>query len=115
MPRVIPISWQPGWCSGYETEHCNRIARLIWTRYRSWMSVSPEIKSIQVKDCLEAFQLDRYVQTSALIKSKISKRRTRKANTGEHDWGLWLTKRLMAKRQSLTAGMLTQGKKRPRL
>lgn len=46
----------------------------------------PKIKSIQVKDCLEAFQLDRYVQTSTLIKSKISKRRTRKANTGEHDW-----------------------------
>lgn len=46
----------------------------------------PKIASIQVKDGLEAFQLDRYVDTSTLIRSKISKRKSRKPNTGEHNW-----------------------------
>lgn len=46
----------------------------------------PKIECIQVRDGVQAFQLDRYVETSSLIKTKISKRRTRKANAGEHDW-----------------------------
>ncbi|WP_254699780.1 AAA family ATPase [Trinickia violacea] len=48
--------------------------------------LAPKIESIQVKDGLQAFQLDRYVETSTLIRAKISKRRSRKANTGEHNW-----------------------------
>jgi len=48
--------------------------------------LSPKTESIQVKDGLEAFQLDRYVETSALIRTKISKRKTRKLNSGEHNW-----------------------------
>lgn len=48
--------------------------------------LEPKIKSIQVKDGLQAFQLDRYVETSTLIKSKITKRKSRKANNGEHNW-----------------------------
>lgn len=48
--------------------------------------LTPRIASIQVKDGLKAFQLDRYVQTSTLIKSKITKRKSRKANAGEHNW-----------------------------
>ncbi|MGT2430363.1 AAA family ATPase [Cupriavidus basilensis] len=48
--------------------------------------LAPKIESIQVKDSLQAFQLDRYVETSSLIKSKVSKRRSRKANAGEHNW-----------------------------
>lgn len=49
-------------------------------------SLAPKIESIQVKDGLQAFQLDRYVETSTLIRAKISKRRSRKANAGEHNW-----------------------------
>lgn len=30
--------------------------------------------------------MDRYVETSTLIRSKISKRKSRKANAGEHKW-----------------------------
>jgi ATP-dependent exoDNAse (exonuclease V) alpha subunit len=48
--------------------------------------LAPKIESIQVKDGLQAFQLDRYVETSTLIRAKISKRRSRKANAGEHNW-----------------------------
>ena len=48
--------------------------------------LAPKISSIQVKDGLRAFQLDRYVETSTLIRSKIGKRKTRKANPGEHNW-----------------------------
>ena len=48
--------------------------------------LKPKIQLIQVKDGLEAYQLDRYVETSTLIRTKISKRRTRKPNAGEHDW-----------------------------
>lgn len=48
--------------------------------------LAPKIESIQVKDGLQAFQLDRYVETSKLIRSKISKRQSRKANTGEYNW-----------------------------
>ena len=48
--------------------------------------LAPKIASIQVKDGLQAFQLDRYVETSTLIRSKITKRRSRKANVGEHNW-----------------------------
>ena len=48
--------------------------------------LSPKIETIRVKDGLRAFQLDRYVETSTLIRSKISKRKSRKANVGEHDW-----------------------------
>ncbi|MBC2769489.1 ATP-dependent DNA helicase [Pusillimonas minor] len=44
------------------------------------------IATIQVKDGLKAFQLDRYVETSTLIRSKITKRQNRKANSGEHNW-----------------------------
>jgi len=46
----------------------------------------PKIETINVKDGLKAFQLDRYVETSSLIRSKISKRKSRKPNAGEHDW-----------------------------
>lgn len=48
--------------------------------------LTPKIESIQVKDGLLAFQLDRYVETSTLIRSKIRKRKSRKANPGEHNW-----------------------------
>jgi ATP-dependent exoDNAse (exonuclease V) alpha subunit len=48
--------------------------------------LAPKIQRIQVKDGLKAYQLDRYVETSTLIRTKISKRRTRKPNAGEHDW-----------------------------
>ncbi len=49
-------------------------------------SLAPKIASVQVKDGLKAFQLDRYVETSTLIRSKISKRKSRKANDGDHNW-----------------------------
>lgn len=49
-------------------------------------SLASKIATITVKDGLKAFQLDRYVETSSLIKSKISKRKTRKPNQGEHNW-----------------------------
>lgn len=48
--------------------------------------LASKIEAIQVKDGLQAFQLDRYVETSTLIRSKISKRRSRKPNAGEHNW-----------------------------
>lgn len=48
--------------------------------------LAPKIRSIQVKDRLQAFQLDRYIETSTLIRSKISKRKSRKTNAGEHNW-----------------------------
>jgi ATP-dependent exoDNAse (exonuclease V) alpha subunit len=48
--------------------------------------LAPKVESIQVKEGLEAFQLNRYVKTSILIRSKISKRKSRKANAGEHNW-----------------------------
>ena len=48
--------------------------------------LAPKIESIQVKDGLEAFQLDRYVETSTLIRSKISKRKSRKPNAGVQNW-----------------------------
>ncbi|HFX1091447.1 TPA: ATP-dependent RecD-like DNA helicase [Pseudomonas aeruginosa] len=50
--------------------------------------LAPKIEGIQVKDGLQAFQLDRYVETSTLIRSKISKRKSRKANIGEHNWAV---------------------------
>jgi len=48
--------------------------------------LAPKIERIHVKNGLEAFQLDRYVETSTLIRSKISKRKSRKTNRGEHNW-----------------------------
>ncbi|CAK0405810.1 AAA ATPase [Burkholderia pseudomallei] len=48
--------------------------------------LAPKIESIRVKDDRLAFQLDRYVETSTLIRTKISKRKSRKPNAGEHDW-----------------------------
>lgn len=48
--------------------------------------LAPKIASVQIKDGVHAFQLDRYVETSTLIRTKISKRRSRKANAGEHNW-----------------------------
>ncbi|MDM8359633.1 MULTISPECIES: AAA family ATPase [Pandoraea] len=48
--------------------------------------LAPKIESIEVKDGLLAFQLDRYVETSTLIRTKISKRKSRKPNAGEHNW-----------------------------
>jgi len=48
--------------------------------------LAPKISAIQVKDGLQAFQLDRYVETASLIRSKISKRKLRKENAGEHHW-----------------------------
>lgn len=46
----------------------------------------PKIVGVKVKDQLQAYQLDRYVETSNLVREKIRKRRLRKANAGEHDW-----------------------------
>lgn len=46
----------------------------------------PKILGIQVNDNLRAFQLDRYVGTSTLIREKVQKRKLRKPNPGEHDW-----------------------------
>ena len=57
-----------------------------------------KIASIQVKDGLQAFQLDRYVETSALIRTKITKRRSRKANAGDHNWAALVTKQLIQRR-----------------
>lgn len=48
--------------------------------------LAPKIATIEVKDGHLAYQLDRYVETSTLIRTKISKRKSRKPNTGEHDW-----------------------------
>ena len=48
--------------------------------------LAPKIERIEVKDGLLAFQLDRYVETSTLIRTKISKRKSRKPNAGEHNW-----------------------------
>lgn len=48
--------------------------------------LSPKVATIAVKDDLKAFQLDRYVETAALIRGKVSKRKTRKPNQGGHDW-----------------------------
>lgn len=49
-------------------------------------TLSPKISTIEVKDNFKAFQLDRYTETAALIRSKISKRKVRKPNSGEYDW-----------------------------
>ncbi|WP_281183965.1 AAA family ATPase [Trichlorobacter lovleyi] len=46
----------------------------------------PKITCDHVKDKLSAFQLDRFVETSELIRSKISKRKTRKPNAGNYKW-----------------------------
>lgn len=46
----------------------------------------PKICSIEIKGGDNAFQLDRYVKTAELIRSKISKRKTRKSNAGAHNW-----------------------------
>ncbi|PVX38191.1 AAA family ATPase [Janthinobacterium sp. 78] len=47
-----------------------------------------KIELIQDKDGVVAYQLDRYVKTSALIRTKISKRKTRKPKAGEHNWAM---------------------------
>jgi hypothetical protein len=46
----------------------------------------PKITTIKAQSRVEAFQLDRYVETSSLIRDKISKRKKRKDNPGEYDW-----------------------------
>ncbi|MEG6445612.1 AAA family ATPase [Enterobacter roggenkampii] len=48
--------------------------------------LAPKIKNIQVRDDFQAFQLDRYVNTSNLIRMKISKRKKRRPNAGEYNW-----------------------------
>jgi thymidine kinase len=48
--------------------------------------LAPKISTNLVKDKISAFQLDRYVITSELIRSKISKRKVRKSNAGNHNW-----------------------------
>lgn len=58
--------------------------------------LSPKLASIQVRDGLQAFQLDRYVETSTLIRSKIAKRKSRKVNPGEHEWSVLVDKAIDA-------------------
>lgn len=48
--------------------------------------LAPKVAQIAIGDGLEAFQLGRFVQTSELIRTKITKRRRRAPNPGEHDW-----------------------------
>lgn len=54
--------------------------------------LAPKIESIQVKAPADAFQLQRYVDTAKLIRTKISKRKLRKPNKGDHDWALLVDK-----------------------
>lgn len=49
-------------------------------------SLGPQIVSIDLDAQGQAFQLDRYVETSTLISDVIAKRKKGKANAGEYDW-----------------------------
>ena len=49
-------------------------------------ALTPLIATVEVGAQGQAFQLDRYVETSTLISTTIAKRRKGKANTGEFDW-----------------------------
>lgn len=46
----------------------------------------PLIATVRLSDKTEAFQLDRYVETSKLISETIAKRKNGNANEGEFDW-----------------------------
>ncbi|MYM96496.1 AAA family ATPase [Rugamonas sp. FT81W] len=48
--------------------------------------LAPKIAIIKSKEVTEAFQLDRYVETSSVIKTKILKRKNAKFNPGNHEW-----------------------------
>ncbi|QQA74527.1 AAA family ATPase [Pectobacterium parmentieri] len=48
--------------------------------------LSPKVVDIKTKDSKEAFQLDRYVETAELIRTKISKRKSAKHNVGDNNW-----------------------------
>lgn len=49
-------------------------------------ALAPLISKIELDGQGEGYQLDRYVETSRLIRETISKRKTGKANAGEFDW-----------------------------
>lgn len=49
-------------------------------------TLTPLIGMVDLSARRQAFQLDRYVETSALIGTTVSKRRKGKPNTGEFDW-----------------------------
>ena len=49
-------------------------------------SLEPLITTVNLETEDDAFQLDRYVETSKLIGAAITKRRNGKANAGESDW-----------------------------
>jgi hypothetical protein len=50
--------------------------------------LAPKVAIIKAQEGTEAFQLDRFVETSVLIKTKIIKRRNAKSNPGSHDWAI---------------------------
>lgn len=52
----------------------------------------PKVVGVRVKEGLQAYQLDRYVETSSLIREKIQKRRLRKPNSGEYEWAELVSK-----------------------
>jgi len=49
-------------------------------------SLVPHISTVEMNGQGQAFQLDRYVETSELIRVAITKRKRGKANVGEFDW-----------------------------
>jgi hypothetical protein len=49
-------------------------------------SLVPYIATVEMNGQGQAFQLDRYVETSAVIRTAINKRKKGKANAGENDW-----------------------------
>jgi hypothetical protein len=48
--------------------------------------LSPYIITVEMSSQGQAFQLDRYVETSAVIRAAITKRKKGKTNAGENDW-----------------------------
>ena len=48
--------------------------------------LSPYIITVEMSSQGQAFQLDRYVETLAVIRAAITKRKRGKTNTGENDW-----------------------------
>lgn len=54
--------------------------------------LAPKIVSIKVKAEADAFQLQLYVETAKLIRTKISKRKNRKSKNGDYDWATLVDK-----------------------
>jgi hypothetical protein len=48
--------------------------------------LAPCISTVEMSDQSQAFQLDRYVETSKVIRTAIAKRKKGKSNAGEYDW-----------------------------